>query len=72
MVNVKLSLYLTKYHAIKTYWGLEVSSTHTLTSALDEGEWSVSRSGYFTSVKILIAAIQKEICELTNDLLAGL
>jgi hypothetical protein len=29
--------------------GVEVSSTHSLTSALDGGEWSASRRGRFTS-----------------------
>jgi hypothetical protein len=31
-----------------TYWGMEVSSTHSLTSALHGGEWPASRSGSFT------------------------
>jgi hypothetical protein len=44
---VKLSLCLTKYHAMKTYWGLEVE-VHALTSALGGGEWSASRPGRFT------------------------
>jgi hypothetical protein len=38
-VKVKFSLCLTKYNAMKTYWG----------SALDGGEWSASWSGRFTS-----------------------
>jgi hypothetical protein len=33
----------TEHHAMKAYWGVEVSSTHSLTSALDGGEWSASR-----------------------------
>jgi hypothetical protein len=40
--NVKLSLCLTKHHAMKTYWGA------FLTSALDGGEWSASLPGLFT------------------------
>jgi hypothetical protein len=48
-VKVKVSLCLTKHHAMKTYWGVEVySSTAFLTSTLDGGEWSASRSGRFT------------------------
>jgi hypothetical protein len=47
-VNVKLSLCLTKHHAMKTYWGWRYSYTHSLTSALDGSEWSVSRPGRFT------------------------
>jgi hypothetical protein len=35
-VKVKLSLSLTKHHAIKTYWGVEVYLHAFLTSALDE------------------------------------
>jgi hypothetical protein len=33
---------------MKTYWGVEVQLHAFLTSALDEGEWSVSRPGRFT------------------------
>jgi hypothetical protein len=46
----QLSLYffLTEHHAMKAYWGMEVISMHSLTSALDGGEWSVSRTGRFT------------------------
>jgi hypothetical protein len=33
---------------MKAYWGIEVYSTHSLTSALDGGEWSASRPGRFT------------------------
>jgi hypothetical protein len=47
-VKVKLSLCLTKHHAIKAYWEWRYSSTHSLTSALDGGEWSTSRPGRFT------------------------
>jgi hypothetical protein len=33
---------------MKAYWGVELYSTHSLTSALDGGEWSASRPGRFT------------------------
>jgi hypothetical protein len=33
---------------MKAYWGVQVSSTHSLTSALDGGEWSALRPGLFT------------------------
>jgi hypothetical protein len=46
-VKVKLSLCLTKHHAMKTYWEWRYSSTHSLTSALDGGEWSASHPGRF-------------------------
>jgi hypothetical protein len=46
--KVKLSLSLTKYHAMNTYWGVEVYLRAFLTSALDGGEWSASRPGRFT------------------------
>jgi hypothetical protein len=36
------------YHAMKAYWGVEVCSTHTLTSALEGCEWSASLTGRFT------------------------
>jgi hypothetical protein len=39
---------LTKHHAMKAYWGWMYSYTHSLTSALDGGEWSASRPGRFT------------------------
>jgi hypothetical protein len=42
-VKVKLSLCLTKHHAMKTYSEWRYSSIHSLTSALDGGEWSASR-----------------------------
>jgi hypothetical protein len=45
-----LSLCLTKKHAMKAVLGeWKYSSTHSLTSALDGGEWSASRPGRFTS-----------------------
>jgi hypothetical protein len=46
-IKVKLSLCLTKHHAMKTYCGVEVY-LHALASALDGGEWSVPRPGRFT------------------------
>jgi hypothetical protein len=33
---------------MKAYGGCKYSSTHSLTSALDGGEWSASRPGRFT------------------------
>jgi hypothetical protein len=48
MVKVKLSLCLTKHHAMKTYLGVEVKLHAFLTSALDAGERSASRPGLFT------------------------
>jgi hypothetical protein len=33
---------------MKAYWGWRYSSTHSLISAIDEGEWSASRPGHFT------------------------
>jgi hypothetical protein len=59
-VKVKLSLCLTKYHAITTYpvlnqaprhedvWGSAGIAAHILTLALDGGEWSASHPGRFT------------------------
>jgi hypothetical protein len=41
-------LLLAEHNAMKTYWGWRYSSTHSLTSALDGGEWSTSRPGRFT------------------------
>jgi hypothetical protein len=47
-IKVKLSLCLTKHRTMKAYWGWRYSSPHSLTSALDGGEWSASRPGRFT------------------------
>jgi hypothetical protein len=47
--KVKLSLCLTKHHAKKMYWGVEVQLHAFLISALDGGGWSVSRLSRFTS-----------------------
>jgi hypothetical protein len=41
-------LFLTEHHTMKAYWKWRYSSTHSLTSALDGGEWSASRPGRFT------------------------
>jgi hypothetical protein len=49
LVKVKLSLCLTEHHAMKAYWGVGYSSTHSLISALDGGEWSASCPGRFTN-----------------------
>jgi hypothetical protein len=48
IMQIKLFLYLTKYHAMKTYWGVEVQ-LHALTSVLYGGEWSASCSDRFTT-----------------------
>jgi hypothetical protein len=47
-LSVKLSLCLTKHHAVKTYWGVEVQRHTFLTAALEGDEWSDSRPGRFT------------------------
>jgi hypothetical protein len=47
-VKAKMSLCLTKHHAMKTHWGVEVYLHAFLTSALHGGEWSASRAGRFT------------------------
>jgi hypothetical protein len=40
---------LTEHNAMKAYWGSgEYSSMHSLTSALDGGEWSGSCPSHFT------------------------
>jgi hypothetical protein len=36
---------------MKTYWEWRYSTTHSLTSALDGGEWLTSRPGRFTPRK---------------------
>jgi len=41
--GLRLSLCLTKYHAMKTYGGVEIQSHTLLTSELDGIEWSASR-----------------------------
>jgi hypothetical protein len=47
-LKVKLSLCLTKHHAMKTYWGVEAYLHAFLTQALDGSEWSASSPGSFT------------------------
>jgi hypothetical protein len=42
-------LFLTEHHAMKAYWGRRCIAPHSLTSALDAGEWSASRPGLFTN-----------------------
>jgi len=42
-------LFLTEHHAINVLWEWRYSSTHSLTSALNRGELSVSCPGRFTS-----------------------
>jgi hypothetical protein len=44
----KLSLFLTKHHAMKTYGGVGVLLHAFITSALDGCEWPTSRPGRFT------------------------
>jgi len=39
------------YHAMRTYWGVDVELHAFLTSALDGGEWSGSSPGRFTPEK---------------------
>jgi hypothetical protein len=46
-VKRKLSLGLSKYHAMKTYGGVDIQPHAFLTSALNRCEWSASRSGRF-------------------------
>jgi len=43
--KVKLSLCLTKYHAMRMYGGVELSSHAFFTSVLYGGKWSASCSG---------------------------
>jgi hypothetical protein len=50
-VEVKLSLCLTKYHAMKTYWKREGIAPRILDLGIHGGEWSASRSGRFISRK---------------------
>jgi hypothetical protein len=41
-LKVRFSLFLIKYHAVKTYGEVKVHLHAFVTSALDRGEWSVS------------------------------
>jgi hypothetical protein len=50
-VNVKVSLYLIKHHAMKTYEGVEVQLQSFLTLAPDAGKQSASCSNCFTPGK---------------------
>jgi hypothetical protein len=43
--KVKLPMCLTKYHNMKTHWGVEVFLHALLVSALDGGEWSALPPG---------------------------
>jgi hypothetical protein len=47
-VKVKFPLCLNKQHAMTTHWGSGGRAPRIVTSALDGGEWPVSRSGSFT------------------------
>jgi hypothetical protein len=47
-VKEKLSLGLTKHHAMKTYWRCGSIAPRILTLALDGSEWSASLPGRFT------------------------
>jgi len=44
-----MKLYLTENHSMKTFVGVEVYVHAFLTSKLDGGEWSPSRTGRFTA-----------------------
>jgi hypothetical protein len=46
-MQVQLPLCFGKHHPMETYGGVEVQIQTMLTSARDEGEWSVSRLGRF-------------------------
>jgi hypothetical protein len=46
-VEVKTSVFLTKYHAMKTYGGVDVQQDAFLTSATNVEELSASRLGRF-------------------------
>jgi hypothetical protein len=50
-VNVKLPLFLTEHHTMKSYGGVEIYLHAFLTSALDGGEWSSSDPYRFTPRK---------------------
>jgi len=43
--SLKLSLCLTSYHAMNTYWGSGGIALRILNLAIDVDEWSASRSG---------------------------
>jgi hypothetical protein len=50
-VKVKLFLCLTKHHAMKTYWGVEYTSTRSFTSEMYGDEWSATHPCRFTPRK---------------------
>jgi len=50
MVKVKLSLFIAKYEAMKTYGGVTIYF-NTVISVLDGGEWLASRPDHFISVE---------------------
>jgi hypothetical protein len=45
-------LFLTEHCAMKAYWEWSYISTHSLTSALDGGDWLASRQGKVSLVPI--------------------
>jgi hypothetical protein len=47
-VKLQLSLYVTKHHTMNILWGEEVQLHAYLTSAVNGGEWSASRTGRFS------------------------
>jgi hypothetical protein len=51
-----------KHHAMKTCEGMEVKLRAFLSSAVDGGEWSVSRSGCFSPGEVLPAPVRSEDC----------
>jgi len=55
-------LFLTEHHAMKASWDWRYRSMHSLTSALDEGEWSASRSGRFTQRKGTQVPLYTRLC----------
>jgi hypothetical protein len=48
---VPVLFFLAEHNTMKAYWEWRYSSTHSLTSALDGGEWSASRTGCFTPME---------------------
>jgi hypothetical protein len=48
---VSVLLFLTEHHATKAYWGSGCIAPRILTSAIDWGEWSASRTGRSTHRK---------------------
>jgi hypothetical protein len=58
---LKLSLYLTKLDAMKNYGGVGVQLQAFLTSALDRGEWSISRPVTLIQRKISPVPIAQKV-----------